>query len=261
MDSQILWEIIIKEISQEASNEPILASFLHLTVLKHKNLSEVLAFQLSSKLSSLVMDSRFLYEIFIEILNNDKKIIKSVIKDICAYYERDAACNLYSMPLLYFKGFHALQTHRINHYLWNCNRKTLALFLQNRSSEIFGVDIHPAARIGNGIMIDHGTGVVIGETAVLGDDISLMHGVTLGGSGKVHGDRHPKISNGVMIGANSSVLGNIRIGRCCKIGAGSVVVSNISDYVTVVGVPARVIGIVKHIPSQTMDQNFNDYEI
>ena len=158
------------------------------------------------------------------------------------------------MPLLYFKGFQAIQSHRINHALYLSGRKTLAYFLQNRASEVFGVDIHPAARFGHGIMFDHGTGIVIGETAVLGNDISLLHGVTLGGSGKKGGDRHPKIGDGVMIGANASVLGNIHIGKCAKIGAGSVVLHDVAPQTTVVGVPAKAVGLSKNIPANMMNQ-------
>jgi serine O-acetyltransferase len=197
-----------------------------------------------------------LYEIFCEILNSNQNISEAMQADIAAYFERDPACDAYCLPLLYYKGFHAIQAHRINHALWLAGRKTLSYFLQNRASEVFGVDIHPAARLGRGIMIDHGTGVVIGETAVLGDNISMLHGVTLGGSGKHSGDRHPKIGNGVMIGANASILGNIRIHDCAKIGAGSVVVQDVPAYTTAIGVPAHHIVSNQHdVPSEQMDQS------
>ena len=233
-----LWHTIRAEVEAAAREEPMLASFLHLTVLRHDSLAHVLAFHLSSKLSSSTMDARALYETFLHVLQHHPDITRAVESDIAACYERDPACDAYSLPLLYFKGFHAIQTHRINHALWRQERKTLAYFLQNRASEVFGVDIHPGAKFGCGIMFDHGTGIVIGETAVLGNNISLLHGVTLGGSGKESGDRHPKIGDGVMIGANASVLGNIRIGHCAKIGAGSVVVRDVEPQTTVVGVPA-----------------------
>ena len=226
-----LWHTIRAEVEAAAREEPMLASFLHLTVLRHDSLAHVLAFHLSSKLSSSTMDARALYETFLHVLQH------------------------YSLPLLYFKGFHAIQTHRINHALWRQGRKTLAYFLQNRASEVFGVDIHPGAKFGCGIMFDHGTGIVIGETAVLGNNISLLHGVTLGGSGKESGDRHPKIGDGVMIGANASVLGNIRIGHCAKIGAGSVVVRDVEPQTTVVGVPAKAVGLSKNTPAADMDQS------
>ena len=250
-----LWQTIRAEAAAAAEEEPMLASFLHLTVLRHASLDRVLAFHLSSKLSSSIMDARALYEVFLRVLEKYPSITAAVAADITACYERDPACDEYCLPLLYYKGFHAIQAHRINHHLWLDGRKTLAYFLQNRSSEIFGVDIHPAALFGQGIMIDHGTGVVIGETAVLGDDISLLHGVTLGGSGKESGDRHPKVGNGVMIGANASVLGNIRIGDGAKIGAGSVVVEDVPAHTTVVGVPARTVGQSGcQMPAAEMDQ-------
>ena len=203
------------------------------------------------------MDMRTLYELYLHALGKEPSIGEAVRADITAYYERDPACDQYCLPLLYFKGYHAIQAHRINHCLWKEGRKTLAYFLQNRASEVFGVDIHPAARFGQGIMIDHGTGVVIGETAVLGNDISILHGVTLGGSGKEGGDRHPKIGDGVMIGANASILGNIRIGTNAKIGAGSVVVADVPSSITVVGVPAKPVGRSVKAPSADMDQNID----
>ncbi|WP_239363527.1 serine O-acetyltransferase [Snodgrassella communis] len=254
--AESLWQTIRHETENAVRNEPILASFLHLSVLRHKSFTRMLAFHLSTKMSSVVMDARALFEIYLEAFQQDPAIIHAALADIVAYYERDPACDTYSLPLLYYKGFHAIQTHRINHWLWQQNRPTLAYFLQHRASEVLGVDIHPAASMGYGIMIDHGTGVVIGETAVLGNNISLLHGVTLGGSGKQSGDRHPKISDGVMIGANASVLGNIKVHTCAKVGAGSVVVSDVPEYSTVVGIPARVISKTnKHeSPAQEMDQ-------
>lgn len=249
-----MWQTIRQEVEEAAAEEPLLASFLHLTVLRHESLAYVLAFHLSSKLSSSTMDARALYEVFLRVLENHPEITHAVQADIAACYERDPACQYYFLPLLYFKGFHAIQSHRINHALYQNGRKTLAYFLQNRASEVFGVDIHPAAQFGYGIMFDHGTGIVIGETAVLGNDISLLHGVTLGGSGKQSGDRHPKIGDGVMIGANASILGNIHIGRCAKIGAGSVVVRDVEPQTTVVGVPAKTIGLSKNIPANDMNQ-------
>lgn len=260
MSTTDLWQTIRAEVAQAAAEEPLLASFLHLTVLRHNSLASVLAFHLSSKLSNSVMDARSLFEVFTEALQADADIIAAVQADINACYDRDPATDQYCLPLLYYKGFHAIQAHRINHWLWNNGRKTLAYFLQNRSSEMFGVDIHPGARFGRGIMIDHGTGVVIGETAVLGDDISLLHGVTLGGSGKESGDRHPKIGNGVMIGANASILGNIRVGDCAKVGAGSVVVRDVEAQTTVVGVPAKAVGLSKSTPSAEMDQSFMGFD-
>ncbi|MBP6116842.1 MAG: serine O-acetyltransferase [Neisseriaceae bacterium] len=252
-----LWHTICQEAEAAAQAEPLLASFLHLTVLRHQSLEQVVAFHLSSKLASPVMDSRALYEVFQEALAKDPQISLDMQADIQAYYQRDPACEQYTLPLLSFKGFHATQAHRINHWLWHQGRKPLAYFLQNRVSEVFAVDIHPAARMGHGIMLDHGTGIVIGETAVLGNNISILQGVTLGGSGKDTGDRHPKVSDGVMIGANASILGNLNIGECAKVGAGSVVVKDVPAHSTVVGVPAKVTNTSEPngMPSLSMDQS------
>ncbi|RXZ44502.1 serine O-acetyltransferase [Crenobacter cavernae] len=250
-----LWEAIRAEAADAARDEPLLASFLHMTVLRHGTLEDVLAFHLSSKLASPIMDARALMELFCEALADDCSIARAVRADIRACYDRDPACDAYSMPLLYFKGFHAIQSQRITHWLWKKGRRTLAYFLQNRISEVMGADIHPAAAIGEGIMLDHGTGVVVGETAVIGDNVSLLQGVTLGGTGKVHGDRHPKIGNGVLIGANASILGNIEVGDGAKVGAGSVVLEDVPPHTTVVGVPAREVGRPdEDMPALGMDQ-------
>lgn len=257
INQHTLWQTICQEVAQAAQSEPMLASFLHLTVLRHDSFARVLAFHLSSKLSSSTMDARALYETFMRVLESSPSIVEAAVADVAACYDRDPACDQYCLPLLYFKGYHAIQSHRINHWLWNNNRQTLAYFLQNRASEVFGVDIHPAAVFGHGIMFDHGTGIVIGETAVLGNDISLLHGVTLGGSGKQSGDRHPKVGDGVMIGANASILGNIRIGNCAKIGAGSVVIRDVAAQTTVVGVPAKTVGASHNVPAEDMEQSFN----
>lgn len=250
-----LWLAILHEAELAVRDEPLLASFLHMTVLRHGTLEDVLAFHLSSKLASPVMDARALMELFREAFAANPAIIEAVRADITACYERDPACDSYSTPLLYFKGFHALQSQRITHWLWQQGRKTLAYFLQNRISEVMGADIHPAARIGHGVMLDHGTGIVVGETAVIGNNVSILQGVTLGGTGKDHGDRHPKVGDGVLIGANTSILGNIRIGDCSKVGAGSVVLDDVPAHCTVVGVPARVVAqLCPGTPALDMDQ-------
>ncbi|NDV11218.1 serine O-acetyltransferase [Crenobacter sp. HX-7-9] len=249
-----LWRAILSETAQAAREEPLLASFLHMTVLRHASLEDVLAFHLSSKLASPVMDARALMELFHEALAADDTIIGAVRADIHACFERDPACDSYSAPLLYFKGFHAIQSQRVTHWLWQQGRRTLAYFLQNRISEVMGADIHPAARIGYGVMLDHGTGVVVGETAVIGNNVSLLHGVTLGGSGKQRGDRHPKIGDGVMIGAGAAILGNIRVGDCAKVGAGSVVLDDVPANTTVAGVPARIVAQAAGTPALEMDQ-------
>ena len=250
-----LWQAILQETGQAVRDEPLLASFLHMTVLRHATLEDVLAFHLSSKLASPVMDARALLELFREALAADAQISRAMRADISACYDRDPACDRYSTPLLYFKGFHALQSQRITHWLWQQDRKTLAYFLQNRISEVMSADIHPAARIGEGVMLDHGTGVVVGETAVIGNNVSILHGVTLGGSGKERGDRHPKIGDGVMIGAGAAILGNIRVGECAKVGAGSVVLDDVPAHTTVAGVPAKVVAqLGPGTPALDMDQ-------
>lgn len=253
--SDALWRAILDETALAARDEPLLASFLHMTVLRHASLEDVLAFHLSSKLASPVMDARALMELFHEALSADDTISRAMRADITACFERDPACDSYSTPLLYFKGFHAIQSQRVTHWLWQQGRKTMAYFLQNRISEVLGADIHPAARIGEGVMLDHGTGVVVGETAVIGNNVSMLHGVTLGGSGKERGDRHPKIGDGVMIGAGAAILGNIRVGECAKVGAGSVVLEDVAPHTTVAGVPARVVAqATVGMPSLDMDQ-------
>lgn len=249
-----LWDAIRRETLAAVNDEPLLASFLYMTVLRHGSLEDVLAFHLSSKLASPVMDARALLELFSEALAADPAISVAMRADIEACFQRDPACDNYATPLLYFKGFHAIQSQRITHWLWQQGRRTLALFLQNRISEVTGADIHPAARIGHGVMLDHGTGVVVGETAVIGNNVSMLQGVTLGGTGKEHGDRHPKIGDGVLIGANASILGNICVGECAKVGAGSVVLDEVPPHVTVVGVPARVVAQAQGTPGLDMDQ-------
>ncbi|HJV07429.1 MAG TPA: serine O-acetyltransferase [Chromobacteriaceae bacterium] len=250
-----LWLAILQEAEQAARDEPLLASFLHMTVLRHVTLEDVLAFHLSSKLASPVMDARALMELFREALAADPSISIAARADIRACFDRDPACDSYSTPLLYFKGYHAIQSQRITHWLWRQQRYTLALFLQNRISEVTGADIHPAALLGQGVMLDHGTGIVVGETAIIGNNVSILHGVTLGGSGKERGDRHPKIGDGVMIGAGAAVLGNLRVGACAKIGAGSVVLEDVPAYTTVAGVPARVVAqSCAGTPALDMDQ-------
>ena len=170
---------------------------------------------------------------------------------------RDTAVELWSTPLLYLKGFHAIQSYRITHYLWNQNRKALALYLQNQISVAFDVDIHPAAKIGHGIMFDHATGIVVGETSVIENDVSILQGVTLGGTGKESGDRHPKVREGVMIGAGAKILGNIEVGKYAKIGANSVVLQPVPECATAAGVPARIIGKDKDAkPAFEMNQYF-----
>lgn len=237
-----LWQSIREEVETAAVREPVLASFLHASILNHKTLEDALAFQLAAKLESPVLPAMLVRELIADAMEADKEIGKSMRADIRAVRERDPAATTYSEPFLYFKGFHALQTYRVAHWLWGHGRAALALYLQSRASEVFGVDIHPAATIGKGIMIDHATSVVVGETAVIEDNVSMLHEVTLGGTGKDTGDRHPKVRRGVLIGAGAKILGNVEIGVGAKIGAGSVVLEDVAPHCTVVGVPAVVVG-------------------
>jgi serine O-acetyltransferase len=198
-------------------------------------------------------------EIFQEAFAADPEIGAAVRADLSAVFERDPACHSYVQAFLFFKGFHALQCFRIAHWLWAHGRQPMALYFQNRMSDLFAVDIHPAARIGRGIMMDHATGVVIGETAVVGDDVSMLHGVTLGGTGKETGDRHPKIGRGVLLSVGAKVLGNIEVGEYSRVGAGSVVLKSVPPHCTVAGVPARVIGgKCPERPSHDMDQSLGE---
>jgi serine O-acetyltransferase len=237
-----IWLRIIEETRQQANAEPMLASFLHMTVLRHQSLASMLSFHLSSKLGGSSLDPRSVMELLEEAFADDAQLIDRVRADVRACVERDPACRGYSTPALYFKGFQALQCYRLTHWLWRRGREALALYFQNRISEVFAVDIHPAARIGQGVLLDHGTGFVVGETAVIGNDVSILHAVTLGGTGKQKGDRHPKVGSGVLIGAGAKILGNVVIGDGAKIGAGSVVLNDVPPHCTVAGVPAKVVG-------------------
>jgi serine O-acetyltransferase len=237
-----LWQEIRDEAAHAARDEPMLASYLHRALLSHPTLESALLYNLAELLGSSVVSALTLQQVLTQALTEAPDIGIKARRDILAYHERDPACDRYLMPLLYFKGFHALQVHRTAHHLWQRGRRSLALFLQNQCSERFGVDIHPAAHIGGGIMIDHATGVVIGETASVGDDVSMLHSVTLGGTGCTRGDRHPKVRAGVLIAAGAQILGNIEIGAGARIGAGSLVLEPVPAGATVVGVPAKATG-------------------
>ena len=252
-----LWQAIRHEVKLRADFEPIMSTFFHATVLNHDTFEGALSFLLASKLDSIVVSSMAIREIFDEAYRKDPTIIRAAEIDIMAVRSRDPACNSYSTPLLFYKGFHALQSHRVAHWLWSQDRHSLAFYLQNQMSAIFGVDIHPAAQIGCGIMFDHATGVVIGETSIVEDDVTMLHGVTLGGTGKEQGDRHPKVRHGVLIGASASVIGNIEIGEGAKIGAGSVVMKDVPPHVTVAGIPAEIVGRPKgNSPAEDVDQTY-----
>lgn len=250
-----IWETIRTEVEEDERHEPMLAGFLHSVVLNHSCLKDALSFILASKLGSTTVPEITLRDLFVKAFQNNPAIGAAVRADIEAVCSRDPACRGYLMPLLYFKGFHAIQAYRVAHYYWESDRKPLALYLQSRISEVMAVDIHPGARLGKGLLLDHATSVVIGETAVVEDEVSMLHEVTLGGTGKTSGDRHPKIRRGVLIGAGAKVLGNVIVGEGAKIAAGSVVLEDVPPHCTVAGVPAKQIGTAAPdtVPALTMD--------
>lgn len=253
-----LWQTIRTEAQAASIEEPALASFYHATLLNHESFASAVSFHLANKLDSQAVPAMMIREVFEAAMEHDANIEAAMRADIRAHCERDPACEKFSTPFLFFKGFHALQSYRFAHHLWRRDRRSLALYLQNQISQTFGVDIHPGARIGQGIMIDHATGVVIGETAVIGDEVSMLHSVTLGGAGRTAGDRHPKIGHGVLISTGAKILGNVQVGECAKIGAGSVVLDSVPPHTTVAGVPARIVGHPRgEIPARDMDQGFN----
>lgn len=251
-----VWTQVRDEAENAVEREPALAGFLSATILSNATLEAALATRLAQLLDSPDLGAMYIRGLFDEAIAGDADISRAVRADIVATRDRDPACTRYVEPLLYFKGFQAVQTYRIAHWLWTHGRNDLALFLQSRASKVFGVDIHPAARIGKGIFIDHATGVVIGATAVVEDDVSMLHGVTLGGTGKEQGDRHPKVRHGVLIGAGAKILGNIEVGACARVAAGSVVLRPVPSNSTVAGVPARVVGEAGCAePARSMNQS------
>lgn len=252
-----VWDRIRSETEKHAQEEPVLASFLHSTILNHDSLECALSFHLASQLDSPTVTSLLLREVMLQAMRTDASISDAVRADLLAVVDRDSACHELYIPFLYFKGFHALQSHRIGHWLWQNNRQSMGLFFQNRVSVKFGVDIHPAAQMGRGIMLDHATGLVIGETAVVGNNVSILQSVTLGGTGKEDGDRHPKIGDGVLISAGAKILGNIKVGEGAKVGAGSVVLEDVPPHTTVAGVPAKVVGRpATEAPALDMNHDF-----
>ncbi len=254
-----IWSAVRTQAEQIAESEPELASFAHATILKHDRLEQALSYHLAKKVGNEDLSPMQVREIFEEAFVSAPAMGEAIRADLSAVYERDPACHSHVQAFLFFKGFHALQSYRVAHYLWTGGRKVMALFVQNRMSDLFAVDIHPAAKLGRGIMIDHATGVVIGETAEVGDDVSMLHGVTLGGTGKENEDRHPKVRRGVLLSTGAKVLGNIEIGEYSRVGAGSVVLKPVPPHTTVAGVPARVIGKAgSERPSQEMDHEFSD---
>lgn len=237
-----VWTRICDEARQAVADEPLLGGVMHNSLLHHPTLERALAYRFSLKLASAEISEQILREIADEAYALEPALGEAARADLVAVFERDPACHRYLQPVLYFKGYQAVQAYRVGNWLWSRGRIDMAAFIQMRVSEVFAVDIHPAARIGRGVMIDHAHSIVIGETAVVGDNVSMLHSVTLGGTGKEDGDRHPKIGNGVLIGAGAKVLGNIQVGHCSRIAAGSVVLADVPDCTTVAGVPARIVG-------------------
>jgi serine O-acetyltransferase len=250
-----IWDSMREEARAAAERDPLLAAFLYSTIINHRSLEECVIYRICERLDHPDLQAILLRQTFDEMLSDWPEWGTILRVDIQAVYDRDPACQRFMEPVLYFKGFQALQTHRLAHWLLNRGRRDFAFYLQSRSSSVFQTDINPAARIGRGIFLDHATGFVVGETAVIGDNVSILHGVTLGGTGKEGSDRHPKIANGVMIGAGAKILGNIQIGHCSRIAAGSVVLKAVPPKTTVAGVPAKVVGEAGCAePSRVMDQ-------
>lgn len=253
-----IWSEVRREAEEIVVSEPALASFVYATILNHQRLEDAVVHRVSQRLSNSVVSAEIIRLAYNEALADSPDIGDTMRCDIAAVYDRDPACDRHIEPVLYFKGFHAIQTHRLAHWLWNRGRRDFALFLQSRSSSVFQTDISPAAPMGRGIFLDHATGLVVGRTASIGDNVSILQDVTLGGTGKEGGDRHPKIRNGVLIGAGAKILGNIEIGEGAKVAAGSVVLHPVAPHTTVAGVPARVVGTTEGEASRGMDQTFED---
>jgi serine O-acetyltransferase len=255
-----IWADVRREAEAIVSSEPAMASFVYATILNHDRLEDAVVHRIAQRLDSSVVNAEVIRLAFREALTANPELGEAMRCDIAAVYDRDPACDRQIEPVLYFKGFHAIQTHRLAHWLWNRGRRDFALYLQSRSSSIFQTDINPAAPMGRGIFLDHATGLVVGRTAVIGDDVSILQDVTLGGTGKETGDRHPKVRSGVLIGAGAKILGNIEIGEGAKVAAGSVVLHPVPPHTTVAGVPAKIIGTAdgKVDHARVMDQTFDD---
>jgi serine O-acetyltransferase len=254
-----VWARIRGEAEEIARREPELATFIYSTILHHDSLEAAVVHRVTERLDSPEVSAEMIRQAYADALESEPAIGTAFRADIVATVDRDPATNRFLEPVLYFKGFHAIQTHRLAHWLWGRGRKDFAYYLQSRSSAVFQTDINPAVSIGRGIFLDHATGLVVGETAVIEDDVSILQEVTLGGTGKEAGDRHPKIRHGVLIGAGAKILGNIEIGHCARIAAGSVVLKSVPHNTTVAGVPAKVIGEAGcPEPSRAMDHLFDD---
>lgn len=237
-----VWDQIMRDAQRAVAEEPLIGGFVHATILHHPSIEKALSYRIAAKLASNEMSMMVVREVVDQAYADDPSLVEAARADLVAIFDRDPACHRLLQPILYFKGYQAVQAYRVGHYLWKKGQRDLAYFFQMRVSEIFGVDIHPGATIGKGIMIDHAHSIVIGETAVVGDNVSMLHSVTLGGTGKEEEDRHPKIGDGVLIGAGAKVLGNIKVGHCSRIAAGSVVLEDVPPCKTVAGIPARIVG-------------------
>lgn len=261
-DDKPIWLNLRQEAQDASASEPALASMLHSTILSHSDLASALSFHIANKLGDASMSSITLRELAQGCFAGDPRLVEFAEADLQAVYERDPAAKGYLQAFMYFKGFLSLQIYRVSHCLWMQGRTTMAHFLQSRVSELFQIDINPAARIGKGVFLDHGTGIVIGETAVVGDDCSILQGVTLGGTGAERGDRHPKIGRGVLLGAGANVLGNIQIGDYAKIASGSVVLKPVPAHCTAAGVPAKLVNCKTcEDPARQMDHTMPDIDL
>jgi serine O-acetyltransferase len=253
------WTLLRAAAGDAARDEPHLASQMNAVILSHGDLASALSFQIARKMGDAELGAMSIREVCRDAFEADNSIVAAAEADLQAVAERDPAIRSLLQPFLYFKGFQALQAHRVAHWLWTQGRDTLAFHLQSRMSELFQIDIHPAAKMGAGLFLDHGTGIVIGETAVVGDEVSMLHGVTLGGTGADRGDRHPKIGKGVLLGAGAKVLGNIIVGDYAKVASGSVVLKPVPAGCTVAGVPARLVNCpTEATPARTMDHTLAD---
>ena len=250
-----LWRKLREEAEDSFAGEPVLASLLRTTILDRFTFEEAVIHRVAGRLGSEIVPAASIIAEYSRALSANPEIGEAFRADITAVIDRDPACDRFIEPFLYFKGYHAIQTHRLAHWLWGRHKTDLALYLQSRSSDVFQTDIHPAARIGKGVFLDHATGFVVGATAVVDDDVSILQNVTLGGTGKESGDRHPKVRRGVMIGAGAKILGNIEIGESARIAAGSVVLHAVPAHTTVAGVPAKIVGVShRGEPFRDMDQ-------
>ena len=249
-----MWHALREEAAAIVADDPSLSSFIYSTILNQETLEAAVAHRVAERLRHPDVSGDLIRQAFKKMVEDDPGYAATLRADIVAVYDRDPACERFIEPVLYFKGFHAIQAHRLAHWSWGQRRRDFALYLQSRSSQIFQTDINPQARLGRGLFMDHATGVVIGATAVIGDDCSILHGVTLGGTGKDTGDRHPKVGSGVLIGAGATILGNIEVGDCSRVAAGSLVLKPVPERTTMAGVPARAVGVADCVrPSRTMD--------